>query len=157
MRLLLERTAFMKPAPFVLAIACAFAYACGESATAPSAAPGYDGQWSGTTSQGRPIAFTVSSNHVTAVTVGYSFASCSGSKTFSNVNVEIVDRSGPGPGGQPTPNISPGFAYGSGAPDGSSVQIQGFFRSNTTADGVVVFAEYPGCGDGFGFWTATKR
>ena len=144
----------MKPAPFVvLAIACAYG---GDSTTAPSAAPGYSGQWSGTTSQGRPVAFTVSSNHVTDVTVGYGFGGCSGSKTFSNLNVEIVDLSGPGPGGQTTPN-SPGFAYGSGAPDGSSAQIQGFFRSNTTADGIVVFAEYPGCGDGFGFWTATKR
>ena len=124
----------VKPAPLALAIMCAIA------------APGYDGQWDGTTSQG-PVVFSVSANHVTAVTVGYAFGRCSGSKTFSNLNVEIV---------QTTPN-SPGFAYGSGAPDGSSVQIQGFFRSNTTADGVVVFAEYPGCGDGFGLWTATKR
>jgi len=57
----------------------------------------------------------------------------------------------------PTPNRSPGLAYGSDAPDGSSVQIQGFFRSNTTSDLIVVFAEYPGCGDGFGLWAATKR
>jgi hypothetical protein len=72
------------------------------------------------------------------------------------LNVEIMDLSGPGPGGQTMPN-APGFVYGSGAPDGSSVQIQGFFRSNATADGVVVFAEYPGCGDGFGVWTAARR
>jgi len=109
-------------------------------------------------SQGRAVTFTVSSNHVTAVTVEYVFGGCSGSKTFSNVNVEIASPSGSSPGGQPTPpNAPPGFGYGAGAPDGSSAQIQGFFRSNTTADGFVVFAEYPGCGDGFGFWTATKR
>ena len=150
--------ALVKPAPFVVSIVCAITCACGgDSPTGPSAAAGYNGQWSGTTSQGRPVEFTVSSNHVTAVTVGYVFGGCSGSKTFANLNVEIFDVSGPGPGGQTTPNSSKGFAYGSGAPDGSSVQIQGFFRSNTTADGVVVFAEYPGCGDGFGLWTATKR
>jgi hypothetical protein len=148
----------VKPAAFVLAIVCAITCACGgDSPTGPSAAAGYNGQWSGTTSQGRPVEFTVSSNHVTAVTVGYGFGGCSGSKTFANLNVEVFDVSGPGPGGQTTPNLSKAFAYGSGAPDGSSVQIQGFFRSNSTADGGVVFAEYPGCGDGFGFWTATKR
>ena len=117
----------LKPAPFVLAIACALACACGgDSPTAPSAEPDYNGQWSGTTLQGRPVAFTVSSNHVTAITVGYSFGGCSGSKTFANLNVEIFDVSGPG--GQTTPNLPKGFAYGSGAPDGSSVQLQGFLR-----------------------------
>jgi hypothetical protein len=136
---------------------CALACACADGTpAAPSAAPGYDGQWSGTSSQSRPVTFTVSSNHVTAVTVDYVFGGCSGSKTFSNVNVEIATPSST-PAGQPTPNAPAGFGYGAGAPDGSSAQIQGFFRSNTTADGFVVFAEYPGCGDGFGFWTATKR
>ena len=145
-----------KPAPFVLTIVCALACACsGDSPTAPSA-PDYNGQWSGATLQGRPVAFTVSSNRVSAITVGYDFGGCSGSKTFTNLNLEIFDVSGPAPGGQTTPN-SRGFAYGVGAPDGSFVQIQGFFRSNTTADGAVVFAEYPGCGDGAGFWLATKR
>jgi hypothetical protein len=145
----------VKPAPFVLAIVCAIACACsGDSPTAPSTS-GYNGDWSGTTSQGRPVAFTVSSDRITAITVGYGFGGCSGSKTFGNLNLEIFDVSGPG--GQTSPNLSKGFAHGSGAPDGSSVQIQGFFRSNTTADGLVLFAEYPGCGDGVGFWTATKR
>jgi hypothetical protein len=99
----------------------------------------------------------VSSNRVTAITVGYGFGGCSGSKTFGNLNVELFDVPGTPPGSPTTPNLSKGFAYGVGAPDGSSVQIQGFFRSNTRADGGVVFAEYPGCGDGFGLWTATKR
>ena len=148
----------MKPAPFVLAIVCALAWACsGDSPTAPAAAPDYNGQWSGTTSQGRTVEFTVASDHVTAVMIGYAFGRCSGSKTFANLNLEIFDVSNPTRGGPATPNLPKAFAYGAGAPDGSSVQIQGFFRSNTSADGGVVFGEYPGCGDGAGFWTATKR
>jgi hypothetical protein len=143
------------PALFVLVIVSAIACACGgDSPTGPSAA-GFNGQWSGTTSRAWPVTFTVSSDHVTEITVAYDFGGCSGSKTFSNVNVEIFEVTGPG--GQTPPNSPSAFAYGSGAPDGSSVQIQGFFRSNTTADGIVLFAEYPGCGDGVGLWTATKR
>ena len=46
------------------------------------------GQWSGTTSQGMPIAFSVSQDEkVTTITVGYRFNSCSGTQTFSNLNL----------------------------------------------------------------------
>src|SRR4029079_8134916 len=109
--LLPERIALVRPARCVLAMICALAGACADGTpTAPSAAPGYDGQWSGMSSQGRPVTFTVSSNHVTAVTVEYVFGGFSGSKTFSNVNVEIASPSGSSPGGQPTPpNAPPGF------------------------------------------------
>jgi hypothetical protein len=137
-------------------ILCALTIGCGgDGPTGPSATSGYNGQWSGTAAQGRPITFTVAANHVTAMSIGYSFGTCSGTKTFSNLNLEIADL--PQPPGAPTTAKVTGFAYGIGAPDGSSVQIQGFFRSNTTVDGLVVFAEYPGCGDWFGFWNATKR
>src|SRR5438046_1264923 len=78
-----------KPGPRFVTIAwCALMCACGP--TTPSSAT-LDGQWSGTTSQGTPITFTVSSDQkVTDITVGYSFNGCSGVQTFSNLNLETA-------------------------------------------------------------------
>ena len=46
------------------------------------------GEWRGTTSQGMPIALTVSADErVTTITLGYDFDGCAGSHTFSDVNV----------------------------------------------------------------------
>jgi hypothetical protein len=129
---------------------------CGSSVTptTPTAGAGYDGQWSGTTSQGRPIAFTVSSDQkVTAITVGYSFNGCSGLNTFPNLNLDIGYPPNPA-----APSAGPGFGYGSGPPDGPNyTQIYGSFSSNTAATGSVVFGAYAGCGNGIGIWSARKN
>ena len=114
--------------------------------------PRYDGQWKGTTSQGRPITFTVSSaQKVTAITVGYSFNGCSGVNTFSNLNLDI------GVTPNPATSLGPSFGFGSGSPEGSNyTQVYGSFRSNTTAAGTVIFGDYSGCGNAIGNWTATR-
>jgi hypothetical protein len=138
---------------------CALLSACGNSdrgptLPTPAASLRYDGEWSGTTSQGRPITFTVSSDQrVTAITVGYSFNGCSGVNTFSSLNLVIGSPPNPSP---VTP--VPGFGYGSGPPDGPHyTQIYGSFTSSTTATGSVIFGDYPGCGNSVGIWSATKR
>jgi hypothetical protein len=130
---------------------------CGDSAANNPTTPGgdparYDGQWKGTTSQGRPITFTVSSaQKVTAITVGYSFNGCSGSNTFSNLNLDI------GVTPNPATSLGPGFGFGSGSPEGSNyTQVYGSFRSNTTASGTVIFGDFAGCGNAIGIWTATR-
>ena len=130
---------------------------CGGSSANNPTTPGgdparYDGQWKGTTSQGRPIAFTVSLDQkVTAITVGYSFNGCSGSNTFSNLNLDI------GVTPNPATSLGPGFGFGSGAPDGANyTQVYGSVRSNTTASGTVIFGDFAGCGNAVGIWTATK-
>jgi len=147
----------LKPRPLFFTIAlCALVSACGSSATTPSPGgpPSYAGQWSGTTSQGRPIAFTVSPDQkVTAITVGYSFNGCSGVNTFSNLTLDIGNPPNPR-----VPTLGPGFGYGSGPPDGPNyTQVYGSFTSNTTASGSVVFGGYPDCGNGGAIWTATRR
>jgi hypothetical protein len=145
----------LKPGPcVVLAVWCAAASACGSSSPAAPSSAGYDGQWSGTTSQGKPITFTVASNQkVTAITVGYAFGVCSGVNTFSGLNLDIGY-----PPVQPSPTPGPGFGYGSGPPDGPNyTQVSGWFTSNTTATGDVVFGGYPACGNAIGIWTATRR
>ena len=130
---------------------------CGGSGANNPTTPGgdparYDGQWKGTTSQARPITFTVSSaQKVTAITVGYSFNGCSGVNTFSNLNLDI------GVTPNPATSLGPGFGFGSGPPDGANyTQVYGSFRSNTTASGTVIFGGYPGCGNAGGIWTATR-
>src|SRR5436190_23625341 len=64
------------------------ATACGS--TKPSSTT-LEGQWSGTTSQGTPVGFTVSADQrVTAITVGYRFGGCAGTQTFDNLSLETA-------------------------------------------------------------------
>jgi hypothetical protein len=138
-------------------VVCLSGSACGgkDSPTAPSGSGGLNGQWSGTTLQGSPFAFTVSSNRVTSVSVSYTFGSCSGSRTFSDVNAEIVDlRSAPTP---PPPGASYYFATLLGSySETDNTQIQGFFTSDRAANGIVLLVR-PGCGESLVLWNATKR
>ena len=147
----------LKPGPaFVTVVWCVLMSACGNSDSSPTtpSSAGYDGQWSGTTSQGKPITFTVAPEQkVTAITVGYGFNGCSGEKAFSGLNLDI--------GFPPVPSpltIGPGFGYGSGPPDKPNyTQVYGSFTSTTRATGSVVFGDYSGCGNGGAIWTASKR
>jgi hypothetical protein len=50
------------------------------------------GEWEGTTSQGKPIAFTVSQDEtVTSITLGYDFNDCSGTRTFAELSIPTAD------------------------------------------------------------------
>ena len=146
-----------KPGPRFVTIAwCALMSACGP--TTPSSAA-LDGQWSGTTSQGTPITFTVSSDQkVTAITVGYSFNGCSGVQTFSNLNLETAPMVTCIPGPCPSPVSSyRAFSYSAGSIDGAFTTVNGLFTLTTRAEGQVAFRHYPGCGTAVGIgWTATK-
>jgi hypothetical protein len=140
---------------------CAMIPACGNESTPTTPSSGYEGQWSGTTSQGKSIAFTVSSDQkVTSITVGYGFGTCSGEHRFANLSLEIGVPPIPPRGTPrgPTPTPGPGFGYGSGPPDAPNfTQITGWFTSSTTASGIVIFGEYPGCGNAVGIWSADRR
>ncbi|MGB2713225.1 MAG: hypothetical protein WBC51_03540 [Vicinamibacterales bacterium] len=141
---------------------CAAMAACGGSdATPTNPSPArYDGQWRGTTSQGRPISFTVSSDQkVTAMSIGYVFGQCSGVNSFSNLNLDIgLPPTFPGVPRAPTPYPGPGFGYGSGSPEAPNyTQVYGWFTSSTTASGSMIFGNYTGCGNSFGIWTAEKQ
>ena len=140
---------------FLMAL-CLLASGCDYGSTSPSTGGSarYDGEWSGTTSQGRPITFKVSSDQkVTAISVGYNFNGCSGQNTFANLNLAIGTPPNPG-----SPSLGPGFGFGSGPPDAANyTQVLGNFTAPTTATGSVVFAAFAGCGNSGGIWTATKR
>jgi hypothetical protein len=136
---------------------CALLSACGS--TTPTSAT-LDGQWSGTTSQGAPIAFTVSSDQrVTAITVGYSFNGCSGMQTFSDLSLETAPMVTCIPGPCPPPVSSyRAFNYSAGRLAGPTTTINGLFTLMTRAEGQVAFRDYPDCGTAIGIgWTANKR
>lgn len=135
--------------------------ACNGPTRPSTAAPALIGQWSGTTSQGMPIAFSVSSDEkVTTITVGYSFNGCSGSQTFSGLDLrtapDVTCIPGPCSGA-----ISSYRAFGyssSGSIEGSRTSVNGLFLSANQAEGQAGFVNYPGCGTASGVgWTATRR
>jgi hypothetical protein len=138
-------------------VLCAFLSACDTTSPTPA---GLAGQWTGTTSQGTPIAFTISPDQkVTSINLGYNFNGCSGSHTFSSLALETVPDVTciPGP-------CSPGissfrrFHYATGSIDGPMTSINGIFPSGVRAEGSVGFMNYPGCGSVLGVgWTATRR
>ena len=147
-----------KPAlPLVTIAWCALLSAC--SPTAPSSAT-LVGQWSGTTSQGTPITFTVSSDQkVTALSVGYNFNGCSGTQTFSNLNLDTAPNVTCIPGPCSTVISSyRAFSYVTGSIDGPSTSLNGLFTLTTRAEGQASFRDYAGCGTAVGVaWSATKR
>src|SRR5712692_10952478 len=125
----------LKPGPrFVTIVWGVVISACGSGPTTP-AGGSYAGQWSGTTSQGKPIAFTVSSDQkVTAITVGYSFNGCSGVQTYSNLNLDTAPNVAciPGPC-SPVVSSYRAFSYSAGSGDGSLTVVNGGFPSTNMA------------------------
>ena len=141
-------------------IATVFACACGGPSS-PASASLSQGQWNGTTAQGAPIAFSVSSDEVlTELVVGYSFNGCSGSQTFANLNVstkpDVTCIPGPCPG---TVSSHRQFAYSSGrAATEPNTTVFGLFSPGNQAQGQASFQNYPDCGTAAGVeWTATRR
>jgi len=151
----------MKSTLAVGALATMLAPACGGSpASSPSSSLSV-GDWNGTTAQRAPIAMTVSSNEtLTAITVGYSFNGCSGTQTFSNLNVPTAPNVTciPGPCSDPISSYR-AFAYSSSS-DGtrSGTSINGLFLPGGQAQGRVTFRDLPSCGTAEAVeWTATRR
>lgn len=142
-------------------LAGVLAFACSRGPTSPSASSLSVGQWSGTTAQGTSITFTVSSDEaLTAIDVGYIFNGCSGTQTFSNLNVPTAPNVTciPGPCSG-TISTYRAFAYSSGSVGpGPSTTVNGLFLPGGRAQGQVSFRDYPGCGTAVGVeWTATRR
>jgi hypothetical protein len=152
----------MRDAARVLAILlCGSAIACGSNGPNGPSGTGYRGDWSGTTAQGSPIAFTISPDErVTSITIGYNFNGCSGSQTFSNLNLEIAPNVICIPG--PCPGSLSGFrrfSHATGTTLGEPMtSVHGLFPSTARAEGAAYFRDYPSCGSANAIgWTATKR
>ena len=73
-------------------VLCAVVSACGNP-SGPSRSGSYEGQWSGTTAQGRTVTFSISADEkVTTITLGHEFNGCSGSQTFPSLDLTIAPR-----------------------------------------------------------------
>ena len=135
--------------------------ACGSSPAAPTPAAGYAGLWSGTTAQGTPVTFTISTEeNVTTISVAHNFNGCSGSQTFSNLSLPIKPETicVPGPCSA-SQQAYRQLAYSSGgSADGPMFGIVGVFLPIDRVEGTVNFRNYPGCGSAMSVpWSATRR
>ena len=144
-----------------LLLASALTGACSD-ATEPSpviSPPATIGEWSGTTAQGMPIAFTVSADEkVTAITVGHKFGGCSGSQTFTNLSQPTVSDTicVPGPCSDRVTSYR-SFSYAEPRFGATQTSVFGLFLPLDRAQGQVNF-DSPGCGTAIGVgWTATRR
>lgn len=161
-----KRSAARRPAILALcvaALASSLSGACGGPAS-PSATDQSrtTGQWSGTTSQGMPIAFSVSQDEmVTTITLGYRFNSCSGTQTFSDLNVptkrDVICV--PGPCSDSVSSYRAfNFADGSRVIGEPMTSLNGLFLPGNRAEGQAAFIDYAGCGTASGVtWTAFRR
>src|SRR6187200_31517 len=140
-------------------LVCVALIGCGgnSSPSAPSPATAtFNGQWTGTTSHGQPLSFTVASERVTTMTIGYNYNGCSASKTATDLDLPIVDL-------RNISNLPPPDPYSFGGlvgpySESDNTQITAFFKSPAegSGHGIVLFVR-PGCGETIALWTATKR
>jgi hypothetical protein len=138
---------------------CALASACGNP-SGPSKAS-YEGQWTGTTAQGKTVTFTISPDEkLTAITVGHEFNGCSGTQTFSNLSLSIAPQIQciPAPCSNQLMSYR-AFGYQTGDPvEGPATSLNAVFISGDRVEGMVNFRLFPGCGSAMGVvWSATKR
>jgi hypothetical protein len=118
------------------------------------------GEWEGTTTQGKPISFTVSRDEkLTSLIVGYEFNGCSGTREFFQLKVPTAPDLTciPGPCSY-TAATYRGFGFSDGQLAGEpSTQINGVFLPRNQAKGQAVFRNFPNCGSATVQWTATRR
>ena len=138
---------------------CALLSACGTP-SGPSKAD-YEGQWTGTTAQGKTVTFTISSDEtVTTLTVGHEFNGCSGTQIFSSLNVSIAPQVQCIPAPCSNQLLSyRAFNYSVGnSLDGPGTSLNAVFLSADRAEGLIHFRNFPGCGNALSVpFSATKR
>ena len=127
-----------------LALACLLA-ACGKDSTGPSINP--VGSWSGSTSQGRPISFQVTSGGITTAAISWHL---SGTVCSYDADASIS-------GGSPLPVTNNAFSASS-LPIGSDtfLSVTGRFTSSTAASGTFQITDTFCGGTLNGTWSATK-
>ena len=126
-----------------LAIACLVLIAACRDSNAPAPVDPV-GVWSGTTSQGRAVAFTVTSQGITEATIAYRVVGA-----FCTADVEITI------GGAPVAIVNNEFETEFGI--GSAIlTVAGKFNSSTAASGTLVVDDFNCDGTVTTNWSATK-
>lgn len=127
---------------------------CDSAPTSPSSQAGFQGEWAGAVTQGGDVRFTVSAQQtVIAVVVNYQLNGCQGTVTLSGPALPIADQRLPS--GEVLP---PSFGSGTQGIEGPDfVGLSGWFPSDTTARGLLIFTDFRGCGSAIFSWNATRR
>lgn len=127
----------------------------GQAATrnlAMSTQPAYDGTWSGTTSDGKTIGFTIANNAFTTFSLTYNAAACG---TSGGVNITYTTP-------QPISGSSFTISSSGSPPVRIAFSVQGTFSSGTTASGTIGFTitlSFPvgNCSTSYNVtWTASR-
>jgi hypothetical protein len=117
------------------------------------------GEWSGTTAQGMPIAFSVAEDEtVTAITIGHRFNDCVGSQTFSELTVQSAPDVTciPGPCSGRLESYR-AFGFEDGPVNGPRTMVKGLFLPGGRAQGQASFVGFGACGTATPVeWTATR-
>jgi hypothetical protein len=107
----------------------------------------FSGKWTGRTSQGGAMAFTVSANRITALTFDYVCDGGSGNLTIP-ADVPLLNTSG---------RAAATVRFSSTGPSGPArIFVRFLFQSVRNASGTVEFTNDPACGSREATWTATK-
>jgi hypothetical protein len=109
----------------------------------------FSGEWAGTTSQARPITFTVSPDlKVTRLSVDYAFETCSGNVSVSP-NIALTNTTG---------TAAALVAYTPNGPTGPNrTTVRFLFPSIVSANGSAEFNGFAPCGNTIATWTAIRR
>ena len=114
-----------------------------DAAVNPNNPVSYDGTWSGTTSQGKAINFTVSGGAITSVYIGYSLSGGCGAV----------------PAGETITFYTPRYITGNNFSITGNTEISGSFSSGNKVSGsfTKTFSGLSGCtATASGSWTASK-
>jgi hypothetical protein len=117
---------------------------------APRLAPvkHFSGKWTGLTSHGRAIAFTVYSNRITALTFDYACSGGSGSLSIP-ADVPLLNTTGR--------TAAAVVTLSSDGPSGPTrILVRFLFPSVKRANGTVEFTNDPACGSSDVTWTAKR-
>lgn len=144
-----------------IAMLTAFCLGCdGDSPVSPTGTLSFAGTWTGTTSQGGSISFTVSpAQRVVMVRSEYRLNGCVGTALLTDVAFEIAKpQLAPGSPTSGGPFDNPSFGSASqGLDQPNYFAVGGTFVSSTQAIGTLVFGQYAGCGSGSATWQASTR
>lgn len=123
--------------------------ACAPAAPARPTPLDFSGEWTGSTSQTRPIAFTVSPDlRITSVALDFSFSGCAGSLSLP-ADVTLLNATG---------TAAAAFTHAPNGPTGSNrTTIHFLFPSIASALGTIEFSDYAGCGNATATFNASKR
>ena len=133
---------------FAAGMAILIGCACAPAPARPTPLD-FSGEWTGSTSQARRIAFTVTPDlRITGIALDFSFNGCAGSLSLP-ADVALLNTTG---------TAAAAFTHAPNGPTGPDrTSIHFLFPSIASANGTIDFNDYAGCGSTTATFNASKR